>query len=200
MFLYTTPASSSLFISWYFETSPSHRRWTSAEMKSCTWSFSGVNKTSAWVIISVHQHLVQVRLIGKVMEINNQSHICKVGLVFTYRKVKDGCTYYTSASSQKRISTPTITVLTEFFPLLIKGNKVLPLLPPLHIFLAQLMRLQTAHPTDTQHILPRSLHNHPFSFSPFSPLISIWFPADSFSPFYGSSLHLDTTRNEMFNY
>lgn len=82
------------------------------------------------------------------------SHICKVGLVFTNRKVKDGCPYYSSSSSQKRISTPTITVLTEFFPLLIKGNKVLPLLPPLHIFLAQLMRLQTAHPTDTQQILP----------------------------------------------
>lgn len=124
------------------------------------------------------------------------SHICKVGLVFTNRKVKDGCPYYTSCSSQKRISTPTITVLTEFFPLLIKGNKVFPLLPPLHIFLAQLMRLQTAHPTDTQQILPPQSS---LLFSPFSPLISIWFPADSFSPLYGS-LHLDTTRNEMFNY
>ncbi len=39
----------------------------------------------------------------------------KVGLVFAYRKVKEGCAYYTSAPTQRHIFTPSVTVLTEFF-------------------------------------------------------------------------------------
>lgn len=178
-------ASVCLFTSRRWETPPHRIKRTSAHqaaIKPCIWRCFGVQKEAACVIISEHFHLVWVRLLNwnqwwKKNRINDQSHISMVGLVFAYRKVKDGCTYYTPAPTPTLTFTPSITVLTEFF-FLITENKVSPLLPPpppLHTCLAKLLRLQTAHPTDTVKNLPCSLQQHPisFSFSPWSPPASL---------------------------
>lgn len=133
-------------------------------------------------------------LIGKKMEINNSSHICKVGIFFSLQKGKRWVLLLYTCSFTD-IHTHHHGAADWIFSLLIKGNKVAALLPPLHIFPAELMRLQTAHPTDTVQILPPSLHDHPFFSTDFSLLPCRLVPSFSclfFALRYGA--------NEMFNY
>lgn len=153
------------------------------------------------MIITEHFHLVWVRLFNwnqRGKKIN--ADISKVGLVFAYRNVKDGCTYYTPAPTQTHRFTPSVGADRDFF-LLITENKVSalppppPRPPPHHTFLVELMRMQTAHPTDTLQNLPRSLQQSPFS--PYwslpaslqAPSILLWF-----------LLAFRDDTNEMLNY
>lgn len=153
------------------------------------------------MIITEYFHLVWVRLFNwnqRGKKIN--ADISKVGLVFAYRNVKDGCTY-THPPPHRHIDSHQASVLTEIFFFLITENKVSalppppPRPPPHHTFLVELMRMQTAHPTDTLQNLPRSLQQSPFS--PYwslpaslqAPSILLWF-----------LLAFRDDTNEMLNY
>ena len=68
------------------------------------------------MIITEHFHLVWVRHFNwnqRGKKIN--ADISKVGLVFAYWNVKDGCTYYTPAPTQTHIFTPSVSADRDFF-------------------------------------------------------------------------------------